>query len=62
MVLDVALELSEDNRRQLLITRGFCHGFRILSEISVFAYKCDNSYAPKSKGSGNYADKCRLVD
>lgn len=58
----VAVELSEDNHRQLLIPRGFGHGFSVLSDIVVFAYKCDNGYAPQSEGSVNYADKILNID
>ncbi len=42
----VAVELSEDNKRQLFISRGFAHGFLVLSEEAIFAYKVDNTYAP----------------
>ena len=42
----VAVELSGDNKRQLFIPRGFAHGFAVLSEKAVFAYKCDNPYMP----------------
>lgn len=58
----IAVELSEDNHRQLLIPRGFGHGFSVLSETAVFAYKCDNGYAPKSEGSVNFADKNLNID
>lgn len=46
----VAVELTEDNHRQLFIPRGFAHGFSVLSEIAVFQYKCDNFYAPQADG------------
>ena len=42
----VSVELSGENRRQLFIPRGFAHGFAVLSEEAVFAYKCDNPYTP----------------
>ena len=45
----VAVELSEDNKRQLFIPRGFAHGFVVLSEEAVFTYKVDNGYAPSSE-------------
>ncbi len=45
----VAVELSDQNRRQLFIPRGFLHGFSVLSDTAVFAYKCDNLYAPESE-------------
>lgn len=45
----VAVELSEDNRRQLWVPRGLAHGFVVLSEIADFTYKCDNFYSPKDE-------------
>ncbi|MBO4993641.1 MAG: dTDP-4-dehydrorhamnose 3,5-epimerase [Alistipes sp.] len=47
----VAVELTEENHRQLFIPRGFAHGFSVLSEEVVFQYKCDNLYAPQSEGA-----------
>ena len=41
-----AVELSGENKRQLFIPRGFAHGFAVLSETALFAYKCDNTYMP----------------
>jgi len=43
----VAIELSEQNKHQLFIPRGFAHGFAVLSETATFAYKVDNYYAPE---------------
>ena len=45
----VAVELSDENKRQLFIPRGFLHGFSVLSDTAVFAYKCDNLYCPSSE-------------
>jgi dTDP-4-dehydrorhamnose 3,5-epimerase len=45
----VAVELSEDNRRQLWVPRGFAHGFAVLSETADFFYKCDNPYSPSDE-------------
>lgn len=45
----VSVELSAENNRQLFIPRGFLHGFSVLSETAIFAYKCDNLYAPQSE-------------
>lgn len=45
----VAVELSEDNKRQFFIPRGFAHGFLVLSEKATFVYKVDNVYAPQSE-------------
>ena len=44
------LELSAENKLQLYIPRGFAHGFSVLSETAVFAYKCDNFYNKESEG------------
>tara|TARA_B100000795_G_C22781918_1_gene432751 strand:- start:974 stop:1528 length:555 start_codon:yes stop_codon:yes gene_type:complete len=41
-----AIELSAENKRQLFIPRGFAHGFLVLSNMAIFAYKVDNIYAP----------------
>lgn len=46
----VAVELTEDNHRQLFVPRGFAHGFAVLSETAIFQYKCDNFYAPQADG------------
>ena len=45
----VAVELSEDNRWQLWVPRGFAHGFVVLSETADFFYKCDELYSPKDE-------------
>ena len=42
----VAVELTADNKKQLLVPRGFAHGFVVLSKEAIFAYKVDNYYAP----------------
>lgn len=44
----VAVELSEENKKQLFIPRGFAHGFVVLSEEAIFTYKVDNLYAPQA--------------
>ena len=43
----VAVELSGENKRQMFIPRGFAHGFAVLEDDTVFAYKVDNYYAPE---------------
>jgi dTDP-4-dehydrorhamnose 3,5-epimerase len=53
----VAVELSGENKRQLFVPRGFAHGFSVLSEKAVFAYKVDNSYAPESDSGIRYDDQ-----
>ena len=53
----ISVELSEDNKRQFFIPRGFAHGFLVLSEEAIFTYKVDNGYAPQSEASIVYNDK-----
>jgi len=53
----VAVELSEDNKRQFFIPRGFAHGFLVLSDEAVFTYKVDNVYAPKYEAGIRWDDK-----
>jgi len=43
----ISVILSGDNKRQLFVPRGFAHGFLVLSESAIFAYKVDNTYAPE---------------
>lgn len=45
----VAVELGEENRRQLWVPRGFAHGFLVLSEFAEFFYKCDEFYSPSDE-------------
>ena len=52
----VAVELSEQNKRQLLIARGFLHGFAVLSDTAVFAYKCDNFYCKEAEAGVRFDD------
>lgn len=52
----VAVELTAENKRQLFIPRGFAHGFQVLSDVAVFAYKVDNIYAPDTEASIRYDD------
>lgn len=52
----VSVILSEKNKRQLYIPRGFAHGFQVLSPEAVFNYKVDNVYAPQSECSIRYND------
>lgn len=47
----VCTELTEENRLQMFVPRGFAHGFVVLSEEAIFQYKCDNLYAPTEEGS-----------
>lgn len=58
----VAAELSDENKRQLFIPRGFAHGFAVLSAEAVFQYKCDNAYAPQSEGGIAWNDPQLGID
>jgi dTDP-4-dehydrorhamnose 3,5-epimerase len=53
----VMVELSEDNKRQFFIPRGFAHGFLVLSEEAIFTYKVDNIYAPQHEASIRWNDE-----
>jgi len=52
----ISVELSGENKKQLFVPRGFGHGFAVLSETAVFAYKCDNFYNKESEGGIMYND------
>lgn len=58
----VAVELTEENHRQLFIPQGFAHGFSVLSDIAVFQYKCDNPYAPQAEGAIAWDDPALGID
>lgn len=58
----VSIELSEDNKRQFFIPRGFAHGFLVLSEEAIFQYKVDNVYAPHAEASIRYNDETIGID
>lgn len=58
----VAVELSEENHRQLFIPRGFAHGFVVLTDEVIFQYKCDNFYAPESEGAIAWDDPDLGID
>ena len=58
----MAVELTEDNKRQFFIPRGFAHGFAVLSAEAVFQYKCDNYYAPEADGGISIRDASLGID
>ena len=57
-----SIELSEKNKTQLFIPRGFAHGFIVLSDTAVFAYKCDNFYNKASEQGLRYDDPSLGID
>lgn len=57
-----SVELSGENKRQLFIPRGFAHGFAVLSEEVVFAYKCDQLYHPESECGVAFDDPALGID
>lgn len=76
-VLDIALDirngsptfgkwesviLSEDNKEQFLIPKGFAHGFAVLSETAIFCYKCDELYNPEAERGISYLDPELNID
>ena len=58
----VAVELSETNKRQLFIPRGFAHGFLVLSPEAIFCYKVDNVYAPDQEATLMWNDESVSID
>ena len=52
----VAVVLSEENKLQFFLPKGFAHGFAVLSEEAIFQYKCDEYYAPDHEGAIRYDD------
>lgn len=58
----VAVELSGENNLQLLIPRGFAHGFSVLSDTALFVYQCDNYYHKPSEGGIRLDDPVLGID
>lgn len=57
-----SVRLSAENKRQLLVPRGFAHGYIVLSETAEFAYKCDNFYSKAHEGGIRYDDPALAID
>ena len=57
-----SIELTAENKKQLLIPRGFLHGFAVLSDIAVFTYKCDNFYCKEAEFGVRYNDPDLNID
>jgi len=58
----VAVELSSDNKKQLFIPRGFAHGFVVLEDDTIFAYKVDNYYSPENDRGIAFDDASLNID
>ena len=58
----VMVELSEDNKRQFFIPRGFAHGFLVLSEEAIFTYKVDNPYTPAEEAGIRWNDPALAIE
>jgi dTDP-4-dehydrorhamnose 3,5-epimerase len=58
----VGVELSAENKKQFLIPKGFAHGFSVLSETAIFAYKCDEYYHPEAEAGIIYNDQSLNID
>jgi len=58
----VAVELSADNKRQLIVPRGFAHGYVVLEDDTLFAYKVDNYYSPENDRGIAFDDTALNID
>lgn len=58
----VMVELSEDNKRQFFIPRGFAHGFLVLSDEAIFTYKVDNPYVPQAEAGIRWNDPALAIE
>lgn len=56
------IELSAENKKQLLVPKGFAHGYSVLSETAEVMYKCDNFYHKASEGGIIYNDPALKID
>lgn len=58
----VSVELSAENKKQLFVPRGFAHGFLVLEDDTIFAYKVDNYYSPENDRGMAFNDKALGID
>ncbi len=57
-----SIELTSENKKQLLVPRGFAHGYSVLSETALFYYKCDNYYNKTAEGGIQLLDSNLAID
>lgn len=57
-----SIELSAENKKQLLVPKGFAHGYSVLSETAEVFYKCDNFYNKEAEGGVSYNDPALKID
>jgi dTDP-4-dehydrorhamnose 3,5-epimerase len=55
-------EINDQNKKMMMIPRGFAHGFVVLSEKALFQYKCDNLYSPANEGGVRFDDPALQID
>lgn len=55
-------EINDQNKKMMMIPRGFAHGFVVLSEKALFQYKCDNLYSPANEGGIRFDDPALQID
>ena len=58
----ISVKLTEENKKQLLVPRGFAHGFVVLSDEAIFSYKVDNYYVPNSDRGIRFDDDFLGID
>jgi len=58
----VAVALTAENKRQLLVPRGFAHGFVVLEDDTIFAYKVDNYYSPENDRGILFSDEALNIN
>ena len=58
----ISIELTEENKKQIFVPRGFAHGFVVLSDTAILSYKCDNFYNKESEEGIIYNDNTLNID
>jgi len=58
----IAVELTDENFKQILIPQGFAHGFSVLSETAIVQYKCTDYYYPETEGGISFSDTELHID